>query len=273
MDVAQNGAVAVLCSAGRTPIESFVAIGDSFTEGMNDVHPDGSMGGWADRLAQRLDQASPGLRYANLAVRGKVLDQILADQLGRAVEAAPDLVGFSAGGNDLMRPGADPDQLAARYDAAVATLKAGGAQVLVFAGADTAGVPLLHRMRGKVAVYNEHLRAIALRRDCVVVDLWALSTLRDHRAWSADRIHLSPQGHELVALLVAQSLGLPVDADPFAPWPQEPALTRAHKRRANLQWTREYLAPWVGRRLRGRSSGDGMTGKRPSLQLWSGEPG
>lgn len=259
----------MLPPASRAPIASFVAIGDSFTEGMNDVRPDGSMGGWADRLAQQLAHASPGLRYANFAVRGKVLDQIVAEQLGRAVEAAPDLVGFSAGGNDLMRPGADPDELAARYDTAVGTLKDAGAQVLVFPGADSAGVPLLQRMRGKVAIYNEHLRAIAVRRDCVVVDLWALSALRDRRAWSADWIHLSPPGHERVALLAAQALGLPVDTDPFAPWPPGPRPTRADERRANLQWTREYLAPWVVRRVRGRSSGDGMTGKHADLAPWS----
>ena len=264
--------MAALPPDDRAPIASFIAIGDSFTEGMNDVRPDGSMGGWADRLAQRLSAASPGLRYANLAVRGKVLDQIVAEQVGRAVEAAPDLVGFSAGGNDLMRPGADPDELAARYDTAVGTLRAAGAQVLVFPGADTSGVPLLQRMRGKVAIYNEHLRAIALRRDCVVVDLWALPPLRDRRAWSADRIHLSPEGHERVALLAARALGLPADADPFQPWPVAPPLSRADARRANAQWARGYLVPWVGRRLRGRSSGDGMTGKRPDLEAWPVQP-
>lgn len=262
----------MLPPVSRAPIESFIAIGDSFTEGMNDVHPDGSLGGWADRLAHRLAQASPGLRYANLAVRGKVLDQILDDQLGIAIAAAPDLVGFSAGGNDLMRPGADPDELAARYDTAVASLKAVGTQVLVFPGADSAGVPLLQRMRGKVATYNEHLRAIALHRDCVIVDLWAMQALRDHRAWGADRIHLSPQGHERVALLAAQSLGLPIETDPFAPWPPQESLTRAQERRETVQWTREYLAPWVARRVRGRSSGDGMVAKRPTLEPWSPDP-
>jgi lysophospholipase L1-like esterase len=247
-------------------IGSFVAVGDSFTEGMNDIRPDGSLGGWADRLAVRLAEASPGLRYANLAVRGKLLDQIVAEQLDTAIAMRPDLVALSAGGNDLMRPGADPDELAERYEAAVARFADAGAQVLVFAGADSRGVPLLQRMRGKVAIYNEHLRAIALRRHCIVVDLWALRSLRDARAWSEDRIHLSPEGHERVALLAAQALGLPLDADPFAPWPAQEALTRGERRRADILWAREYVAPWVGRRLRKRSSGDGMTPKRPELE-------
>ena len=46
----------------------YVAIGDSTTEGLEDPYPDGSgYRGWADRLAERMAQASPGLLYANLA--------------------------------------------------------------------------------------------------------------------------------------------------------------------------------------------------------------
>ena len=48
---------------------SFVAIGDSFTEGLNDPAPGGGFRGWADRLASLLAAEYPGLRYANLAVR------------------------------------------------------------------------------------------------------------------------------------------------------------------------------------------------------------
>ena len=47
----------------------YVAIGDSFTEGMSDpdpVEPDAYVG-WADRLSRHLSAAHPGLLYANLA--------------------------------------------------------------------------------------------------------------------------------------------------------------------------------------------------------------
>ena len=37
-------------------------------------------------------------------------------------------------------------------------------------------------------------------------------------------------------------------------------------RREDARWAREYLLPWVNRRLRGTSSGDGLPAKRPSLQ-------
>ena len=61
-------------------IRTYVAIGDSFTEGLNDPYPgeDDRFRGWADRLAEHLAVHSPGLRYANLAVRGKLVRQIVA---------------------------------------------------------------------------------------------------------------------------------------------------------------------------------------------------
>ena len=37
------------------------------------------------------------------------------------------------------------------------------------------------------------------------------------------------------------------------------------RRIADVRFTRQYLLPWIGRRLTGRSSGDGMPPKRPDL--------
>ena len=77
---------------------SFIAIGDSFTEGLDDWRPDGTPRGWADRVAEHLAADRPGFRYANLAVRGKLLDQIVDDQVPVAERLAPDLITFSAAG-------------------------------------------------------------------------------------------------------------------------------------------------------------------------------
>jgi len=51
-------------------ISSFVAIGDSFTEGLHDPDPAGGYLGWADRVAGTLSERRSGFRYANLAIRG-----------------------------------------------------------------------------------------------------------------------------------------------------------------------------------------------------------
>ncbi|MFD7026671.1 SGNH/GDSL hydrolase family protein [Streptomyces sp. NPDC059917] len=246
---------------------SYAAIGDSFTEGVGDPGPGEIFVGWADRLAVLLaDQRDEhDFRYANLAVRGKLLDQIVAEQVPRAKELAPDLVTFCAGGNDIIRPGSDPDDVAERFEAALADLVGSVGQVMITTGFDTRDVPVLKHIRGKVATYSAHVRSIADRYGCPVLDLWSLKSVQDRRAWDDDRLHLSPEGHTRVALRAAQVLGLDVPADPDQPWPPQQPRGSAEVTRDNIQWAREYLVPWIGRRLRGESSGDHMEAKRPDL--------
>jgi lysophospholipase L1-like esterase len=243
-------------------IRTFVAVGDSFTEGLDDFHPDGTVRGWADRVAELIAAKYGSVNYANLAVRGKVLRQIVEDQFPTTLAARPDLISFSAGANDILRPGSDPDAVAERFDAALATLTTTGARILVFVGMDPGRTPVVRLVRGKIAIYNEHVRMIAEWHRCEIVDLWALTPLRDPRAWGQDRVHLSPDGHDRVARLVAQLLDLPAP-DPYEGW-TDPATPKT--RRDDLQWTREFFLPWLGRRIRGRSTGDGYQPKRPELE-------
>ncbi|MEV6670418.1 SGNH/GDSL hydrolase family protein [Streptomyces sp. NPDC051162] len=251
----------------KSTIGSYAAVGDSFTEGVGDPGPDDAFIGWADRLAVLLSdqRAEHDFRYANLAVRGRLLDQIVEEQVPRAKELSPELVTFCAGGNDILRPGSDPDDVAARYEAAVADLAGSVGTVLLCTGFDTRGIPVLRHLRGKIATYTAHVRAIADRHDCPVLDLWSLRSVQDRRAWSDDRLHLSPDGHTRVALRAAQVLGLEVPADPDQAWPDEGQRSPAEVRRDNIHWAREHLVPWIGRRLRGESSGDHVEPKRPDL--------
>jgi hypothetical protein len=70
---------------------SFVAIGDSFSEGLDDPWKagDGLYRGWADRVAEVFAARDASFRYANLAVRGRKIDAIAAEQVPRALELAP----------------------------------------------------------------------------------------------------------------------------------------------------------------------------------------
>lgn len=259
-----TGATGKWSSETAPPIASYTAIGDSFTEGVGDPGPGGVFVGWADRLAQLLAEAAgEGFRYANLAVRGRLLDQIIAEQVPRAKELAPDLVTFCAGGNDILRPGSDPDALAERYEAALTELRMTVGTVVVCTGFDTRNFPLLRHLRGRIATYNGHLRAVADRHGCPVLDLWSLRAVQDRRAWDEDRLHLSPEGHRRVAMRCAQVLGMDPPTSPDEPWPGTPGPTAS--RRDDLYWARQYLLPWIGRRLRGESSGDHIQAKRPDL--------
>ena len=259
---------------GVPDTRSFVALGDSFTEGLSDLGPDGrSFAGWADRFAERLAEVSPALRYANLAVRGNVLRDVAEVQVPRAIAMRPDLVSIAAGGNDLLSLRADPDELARAFDDAVALLREAGCQVLVCTGFDPRTFPVIRLIRGRVAVFNMHLRAIAARRECHLLDLWSMRVLTDAREWSPDRLHLTSDGHRRVALRACEVMGVPVAADwrePLPPVlprrsrPGRPASWRA-ARRGDARWVQDHAAPWVSRRLRGVSAGDGAQPKRPEL--------
>ena len=251
-------------------IRSFVALGDSFTEGLDDARADqDGYRGWADRFAERLAAHQPGLRYANLAVRGKLLRQVVEEQVPAAIAMAPDLVSFAAGGNDMLRFRADPDVLARSFDEAVRTLLMAGCRVMLFTGFDPR-FPVLRLLRGRVAAFNMHLRTIARQHQCHVVDLWAMNVLRDPRAWSADRLHLTPDAHRRVALRACEVMGVPVSENWRAPWPAAGITSSGTTawltaRRMDLHWAQAHAAPWVARRVRGVSSGDGLPPKLPEL--------
>lgn len=246
------------------PWSRYVAIGDSFTEGIGDPEErsPGGHRGWADRVAEVLGASTDDFAYANLAVRGRLLQQIVDEQSEAALALRPDLVTVSAGGNDIIRPGTDPDEVAAGFEGLVERLRADGATVVVFTGPDIGLTPVLGRLRGKVAIYNEHVHAIALRHDAVVADMWALRQLVDPRMWAPDRLHFSPLGHHTIARMVLQALAVENDLEPYEPEP----LDRRPWRRAradDMGWAREYLVPWVVRRIRHQSSGDLVRAKRP----------
>jgi len=263
----------------RRTWQRYIALGDSFTEGLSDPEPGtpDSFRGWADRLAEHLAAASPSgtVEYANLAVRGRLLAQVLTEQVPVALASRPDLVSLVAGGNDLLRPGADPDQLAADLETAVVSLRAAGADVLLATGVDPRQTPIIRRTRGRVVVFNTHLWSIAARQGAVVLDQWGASWVQDARMWDpGDRIHLTAEGHRRTALAAAAALGVPVAGDhtdwrtPLDPAPPLPVREVVGQ---ELAWVRGFVLPWIGRRLRGESSGDGRAAKRPdALPLRAG---
>ncbi len=253
--------------------DSWIAIGDSFTEGLDDRLPDGSPRGWADRVAEQLAAGEPRFRYANLAVRGKLLDQIVRDQIPVAEQLRPDLITFCAGGNDIIKPQCDADALAGRFDSALGRLAATGADVLIFTGFDTQWRPVLRRLRGRIATYNELLRCSAENHGCRVVDLWGMKVLADPRAWCIDRLHLTAEGHRRVALRVLEVLDVPVTDDWRVPWPVAAASPWVYRRQQDLIWTRQYLMPHLSKWLRGVPTGEGFLPKRPDLAPLDGDPG
>jgi lysophospholipase L1-like esterase len=246
---------------------SFVAMGDSFTEGMNDAYPDGTYRGWADLVAARLAvDAGPAFGYANLAIRGRLLDQVVSEQLKPTLAMNPDLVSFAAGGNDVLRPRMDAFALVRGLEPVVSRLRATGADVILFRFADIAAQLPAPRIVGpRAAAINNAASELADRYGAYLIDLFADDAFRHPIMWSEDRLHMSPAGHRRVAAHVLNTLGVGIEEDwllvPPAPAPTPWLLARG----ADLRWARQHLAPWIGRHLVGRSSGDLRAPKRPAL--------
>jgi lysophospholipase L1-like esterase len=255
-----------------------VTVGDSFTEGMcDDLRADGHHVGWADRTAAALaaGASDDGVEYANLAVRGKLLDGVVAEQVPVAMALGPTVITFHAGPNDVLRRGTDLPDLFRRYDDAVARVGADGATVVLFTSIGRAGgsgrvATLLAERFGR---FNDNVRATAARRGALVVDLERVDVLTDRRLWHTDRLHLNADGHRRVAAATLEVLGVDdpelLGGEPGwwrLPLPPRPPTSRRADLAGDATWVREHLLPWVGRRLRGVSSGDGREPKDTVLR-------
>jgi lysophospholipase L1-like esterase len=248
---------------------SFVALGDSFTEGMSDGLPDGSYRGWADLLAARLAARTEGFRYANLAVRGKLIRQIADEQVETAAAMSADLVTLVGGLNDTLRPKCDVDEVCALLARSVERLAPSCKQLVLMRSPIRRG-PVATRFLPRMEQLFSFIDELAERHGALVVDLYGAETLGDRRMWADDRLHLNAEGHRRVAEAVWQTLGHAPEADWTRLLPSAVPPAWAARRAADLRFTRQHLVPWIGRRLTGRSSGDGLPPKRAELLPYEG---
>jgi len=246
--------------------QRYVALGDSFTEGVGDPDPSRPNGlrGWADRVAEALAVDNPGFQYANLAIRGRKLPAIIDEQIDPALALGPDLVTIHGGGNDVLRPKVDIDALAKSYRDAVARLRDSGATVLMFTLPDTVTNPAFKVVRGRIAIFNEWVHEIADTHGVLLVDMWRNHDYDPKQTLDDDRLHLNSSGHQEMAIRVLETLGVVHTLQPYPP-KELKHLTPREQLTDNLTWAKQYFAPWVKRRLTGRSSGDGISPKYPTL--------
>jgi lysophospholipase L1-like esterase len=257
---------AIPVNSVRTPIRTYVAVGDSFTEGVADANPDGSLRGWADLVAERLAALQPGFRYANLAVRGKLMRQISADQVPKARAMGADLVSLVGGLNDVGRPGCDIEAVCAEMERCAALLAETAGRLLLFHPIDfTVRMPSMARFAGRVRRLMDSVERIRQRHGAVVVDLSEERVFDDPRLFAADRLHLAAEGHRRIAEAVLEALGHEPSFDWRAPLPPVRRKGALAKKWADIVWFVAFVAPWIKRRLTRRSSGDSLPPKRPEL--------
>ena len=241
----------------------YVAIGDSFTEGVGDEDAAGLPRGWADRVAGGLaGAAGEPIHYANLAVRGKLLADVVTDQLDAALalDPAPTMITLNGGGNDMLRPRTDLARLGELTAHAVRRCADAGVRLVLISGADPSGrLPLGRVVNRRAAALTAMVRELADRHGLTLVDVFGDTEIRRPGYWSEDRLHLAAPGHMRTAGLVLDALGV------RGALPAAGAATDVRRGvTAELAYYRTHVLPWVGRRLRGHSSGDGRPAKYPA---------
>lgn len=245
---------------------SYVAIGDSFTEGVGDELPDGGVRGWADFVALGMAAAArEPIGYANLAIRGRKLGPIIEEQLEAAIALRPEVISFNGGGNDLLRPRMPEVAVAGRFRQAVHRIRGEGIHVIMLSGANpTEHLPLGRVFDARGARLTAALLDLAELDGVTFVDNFSDRGLRDIRYWSADKLHLNSLGHARVASNVLTALDVAVPPE----WgvAEVAAAPPGPRSRNTAAYYREFVLPWIGRRLTGRSSGDGRAAKRPTLE-------
>lgn len=243
-----------------TAFHSYAAIGDSFAEGVGDELPDGTPRGWADLVATGLAAAtSRPVTYANLAIRGKLLGPLLGEQLEPALALHPELLSISGGNNDVIRPHVSIAANVARLEAAIDRAVEGGAHVVFVTVANmTRHLPLGHLIEARGDRFARGIGTWSDKERVTVVDNWFDPELYDGRFWAPDKLHLNAAGHRRVAVKVLSALGVhaPEAVEAEVPAPALPS--------RGAHW-REHVLPWIGRRIAGRSSGDGRLPKRATL--------
>ena len=258
----------IVYGATRAEYSRYVAIGDSQTEGLWDGDETTGLLGFADRLAVMLDTLYPGLQYANLAVRGKKLGDVLTEQVPQALAMEPDLITVCVGMNDVIQPGRQFPRALAELDYVYAALARSGATVVTTTFPNVAQfLPFGRIVSKRLARMNNAITVAAGRYGFRLIDLYNAASMRDWDTWSFDRVHASPKGHILFAAAAAEALNLPDSShDWAAAHPNPTQLSIAHGGYGRLRWTQDNFFPWVWRRMRGLSAADGRFPKRPDLE-------
>jgi lysophospholipase L1-like esterase len=251
----------------------FIVCGDSYSEGMSDEIVNGNYRGWADRVADELAKQSAEFTYANLAIRGKLVHQVVDYQVPEAkkfVTGKDTLISFHAGANDALRPGYDAAVTIAKYQGAVRELATTGATIMLFTVLEDTG----NKGRGaevwkkRFSEYNRAIREIATEVGAIITDANDLDFFNDVRFLAFDRLHLNEEGHWRVAHGVLEVLGYPFDPAWRIPLPPAKKTPWLKARITGVLWFFSFALPWILRRLQGKSSGDGRSAKYPAPIAW-----
>ena len=188
--------------SGRV-VRAYAALGDSFTAGRDSIDAER----WADLLAAGMRRVNPDLIYENLAVDGATSAEVLDLQVEPALALEPDFVTVICGANDVLlatRP--DVAAYAERFDAILRRLREGAPEAMLVTAEAPEGWQFMElrprtekRLIEATTELNDVTRTTAERYGVLCLPVAGHPALRDPETFSADGLHPSTAGHQIVA--------------------------------------------------------------------------
>ncbi|MDA1644587.1 SGNH/GDSL hydrolase family protein [Bacillus thuringiensis] len=188
--------------------QRFVAIGDSFTEGIGDEVEGIALKSWVDYFVQLCVN---DIEYANFAKRGLVTKEIRSQQLEKALAFKPDLVSLIAGANDVLKGRWNLQTYRNDMEFMIDKLSQTGADIMIANLPDfTVRLPFSSEkkqiLKEQLLEANDVIRSLSREYKLHLVDFWSHPLVNDNTLWSTDLIHPNSKGYVKVAELIFNSL-------------------------------------------------------------------
>lgn len=182
----------------------FVAMGDSFTEGIGDEVDGVALQSWVVSFAELHETE---LKYTNLAKRGLISKEIREQQLEEALALQPDLVSLIAGANDILKGRFNRDEYEKDMAFMIDALSKSGASIIIGNLPDfTVRLPLpegkKEAVKAQLVETNEIIRSLSDKYKCYFIDFWDQSLSQDSSFWSQDLVHPNSRGYKEIGKLI-----------------------------------------------------------------------
>lgn len=189
----------------------FAAVGDSGAAGVTEAFAGYATRSWFDRVAEHLRAQRPALTVLNLGTPDVLASAVRQEQLGRALEFAPDLVAVLSGGNDILRRNFAAEATGADIAAVAGALKGAGSTVVMTGLFDISVSPYVPEkyrqvMSERIAVLSRVIADVARDNDALYVDLPS-HPAGSEAIYSSDGLHLNARGQAILAAEVVRCLG------------------------------------------------------------------
>ena len=227
------------------PVAVFAVLGDSAASGVGDTDSNGVSKGWSYYLAKSFQDP---LVYVNLSRPGAKSEEVLVDQLPKAIIHQPTITAVIVGGNDALRNGFSPQQLHQNLRIILKTLKAAGSEVLLLQLHDPTQIVPMPKTLGtvlkrRINAVNQVTQSIAAEFGSQILRTRDLEGIYERKVWHIDRMHPSKFGHQLLAHHFREILSNRWDISPIA---FEPITVKPKSE--SIKWMLKNGTPWFLKR-------------------------